>query len=295
MTRAVLIAGAGGMLGTALQRVLGEAGTPFTAPAERDFDITDPVAVTALVAGFAREHPGGLLVNAAAYTNVEAAEDDSATAYRVNELGARLLAQAARTADLGFVHVSTDFVFDGAKEGPYCEDDAPNPLSVYGASKLAGEHAVAAAMPDALIVRTAWVFGPGGDCFPVKILRAARTNPTLSVVTDEIGSPTYTVDLARAILVLAQAHATGLYHVAGSGACSRFELARETLRLAGVDSVVRPVAASAFRTKAARPANSVLDCAMASDAGVVMPDWRDSLRRFLQDGDPVARGTAAAS
>lgn len=280
----VLIAGANGMLGTTLQRVLAERDIPFVAPAERDFDITDPAAVESVVREFAASlAPGqrGLLANAAAYTNVEAAEDDPGTAYRVNEHGARLLAQVARDAGLAFAHVSTDFVFDGTKDSPYVESDSPNPLSVYGASKLAGERAVAAVCPEALIVRTAWVFGANGANFPTKILAAARERDRLSVVTDEIGSPTYTVDLAAGLLGLAAAGASGLYHLVGSGACSRFELAAEALRLAGSATALDPTTADAFPSKAPRPANSVLDCGKAAALGVVMPDWHHSIARFL--------------
>ena len=188
---------------------------------------------------------------------------------------------AARDAGLGFVHVSTDFVFDGAKATAYVETDPTNPLSVYGASKLAGERAVAEACPEALIVRTAWVFGPAGENFPVTILRAARSHPALQVVTDEVGSPTYTVDLAAGLLALSGAGASGLYHLVGSGSCTRYDLALETLRLAGLDVPIKPVASTAFQTRAARPANSVLDCSKAAALGVVMPDWRDALARFV--------------
>jgi dTDP-4-dehydrorhamnose reductase len=181
------------------------------------------------------------------------------------------------------VHVSTDFVFDGTKDGAYSESDVPNPLSVYGASKLAGEHAVTAADPRALIVRTAWVFGPGGINFPTKILDNAAQSTALRVVCDEIGSPTYTLDLAAGILHLARAQAQGVFHVAGLGWCSRDEFAREVLRLAGRSDVeVEPVPASTFPGKAARPANSVLDCAKARASGVLMPEWHDSLARFVQ-------------
>ncbi|HEX9092984.1 MAG TPA: dTDP-4-dehydrorhamnose reductase [Coriobacteriia bacterium] len=298
-TRPVLIAGAGGMLGTALQRVLTERGAAFAAPPESAFDITDPGVVSEAVRGFASASPGGLLVNAAAYTNVERAEDDADTAFRVNEHGARLLASAARDAGLGFVHVSTDFVFDGTKKGAYVESDAPNPLSVYGASKLAGERAVTSEYPEALIARTAWVFGAGGENFPLKILRAARgavaaaaaaeaRTPArpLRVVTDEIGSPTYTVDLATCLLDLAEANAGGVFHVAGAGSCSRYEMAVETLRLAGADTPVEPALSATFPTRATRPANSVLDCGRAAAVGVVMPEWRDGLARFVAEAQP---------
>jgi dTDP-4-dehydrorhamnose reductase len=289
MARPVLIAGSSGMLGTALQRVLTERGVAFSAPAESDFDITDAAAVASTVSRFARVHPGAMLVNAAAYTNVERAEDDAETAYRVNELGARLLAEAARDAGLAFAHVSTDFVFDGAKMGPYVESDPTNPVSVYGASKLAGEIAVGAAYPEALIVRTAWVFGPAGVNFPVKILRAARANPVLRVVSDESGSPTYTIDLATGLLDLAEKGASGLFHLAGSGSCSRYELAVETLRLAGIDTPMEPVSSATFPSRVRRPANSVLDCAKARSLGVIMPDWRDGIARFVASGEADSR------
>ncbi len=283
---ALLVAGAGGMLGTALQRVAAARGIRIEAPSESGFDITDEAAVARVVAAFADGlAPGesGVLVNAAAYTNVERAEDEPELAYRVNEEGARIVAEAARERGLGFVHVSTDFVFDGAKVGPYTETDAPNPLSVYGASKLAGERAVARAYPGALTVRTAWVFGPGGVNFPTKILGFAAKRDTLSVVTDEAGSPTYTIDLAAGILGLADAGASGLFHLTGSGSCTRFDFAGAILAAAGMTRHLEPVKAAAFPSKAARPANSVLDCAKAAAFGVTMPHWRDALERFMAE------------
>ncbi|MDP1795032.1 MAG: dTDP-4-dehydrorhamnose reductase [Acidimicrobiales bacterium] len=288
MSSAYLIAGAGGMLGTALQRVLTERGLDFSAPGEGEFDITDPVAVRHRLAEFAAGlAPGvrGVVVNAAAYTNVEAAEDNDELAYLVNSHGPALLARGAREQELGLVHVSTDFVFDGRKRGAYTEDDDTNPLSVYGASKLAGEIAVAQEYPDAVTARTAWVFGPGGANFPIKIATAARNRPSLAVVNDEFGSPTYTLDLASGLLGLVDAGASGLFHLAGSGSCSRFELASEVLALAGLGEVVlEPVTSGTFPTKAARPLNSVLDCSKAAALGVTMPEWTDSIARFVASG-----------
>jgi dTDP-4-dehydrorhamnose reductase len=282
MSSPILIAGAGGMLGTALRAVCARRGVETVVPEESTFDITSVAAVRDVVASFARSHPGAVLVNAAAYTNVERAEDDSERAFRVNEFGAALLAEAAAREGLRFVHVSTDFVFDGKKAGAYTEADEPNPLSVYGASKLAGELAVAAVDPHALIARTAWVFGPGGANFPTKILGRAAQSTTIQVVCDEVGSPTYTIDLAEGVLRLADLGAEGLFHLVGAGWCARDEMAREVLRLAGRGDVeVEPVPASTFPSKAARPANSVLDCAKAAALGVLMPDWRDSLARFV--------------
>ena len=285
-SRAYLIAGAGGMLGTALQRVLSEQGARFAAPGEGEFDITDAPAVHKQVGAFARslrDGERGVIINAAAYTNVERAEEEPDIASRVNEFGAVQLARAAHESGLGFVQVSTDFVFDGLKEGAYNEDDEPHPLSVYGQTKLDGEDSVVAENPDALIVRTAWVFGPAGVNFPVKILEAARTRPALQVVTDETGSPTYTLDLAAGILGLVAADAGGLYHLAGSGSCSRFELAQRIVELAGLDTPIEPVTSDAFPSKAQRPMNSVLDCSKAAGLGVTMPEWSDALERFMRE------------
>ncbi|MHB8924827.1 MAG: dTDP-4-dehydrorhamnose reductase [Coriobacteriia bacterium] len=284
MAARYLIAGAGGMLGTALQRVLTARGAAFVAPAEGKFDITDEDRIRDVVGVF-KAGGGSVLINAAAYTDVERAEDDAERAYLVNETGARLLAAAAVQAGLRFVHVSTDFVFDGAKHSAYVEDDSPHPLSVYGASKLAGERAVAAVAANAIIVRTAWVFGPAGRNFPGKILELARTRPSLKVVTDEIGSPTHTIDLAGGILALLDAKATGLFHLANAGSCSRFEMAAEVLRLAGIERELVPVSSVEFPTRAERPRNSMLDCSKAAALGVTMPDWRDALARYIADSD----------
>ena len=285
MPRSYLIAGSNGMLGTALQRVLAKRGVRFDAPPERSLDITSENGVGEQVRAFATglsEIESGVVLNAAAYTNVDAAEDDPERAYAVNERGARLLAAAARDAGLEFLHVSTDFVFDGEKTGPYVETDEPNPLSVYGASKLAGERAVAESCPDAKIVRTAWVFGSNGVNFPVKVLTAAREGRALTVVDDEIGSPTYTVDLAEGVLTLVETGAPpGIYHLAGSGSVSRYELAVEALRLAGLQVPIAHARAGDYPTNAARPRNSVLDCSKAARCGVTMPAWQDALRRFL--------------
>jgi dTDP-4-dehydrorhamnose reductase len=278
----LLIAGAGGMLGHALQIVSEKRGGAFMAPVESEFDITSVQDVARIVAAFASVHPDGALINAAAFTDVDRAEDEAEIAFQVNRTGARLLAAAAARGGLPFVHVSTDYVFDGTKRCPYTEDDQPNPRSVYGVTKLAGERVVLAANPTALIVRTAWVFGPHGSNFPTKILQRAPGSIAIPVVSDEIGSPTYTIDLAAGILDLLDAGARGVFHLAGAGSCTREEMAREILRLAGFDPAkVVAVPSATFPSKAARPAYSVLDCSKAAALGVTMPDWRDALARFV--------------
>jgi len=280
--RPLLIAGAGGMLGHALQVVAAERGFETYAPEEGTFDITSHEMVPKVIAAFAKAHPTGAVVNCAAYTNVDAAEENAQTAFLVNQFGAALLAENAAANKLPFVHISTDFVFDGKKSGSYSEADEPNPLSIYGASKMAGEWAVMAADPKALIIRTAWSFGPGGSNFPMKILERAKTADRIQVVSDEVGSPTYTIDLAAAMLRLIDVGATGLLHVAGSGWCARDEMAREILRLAGLHKViVISVPSATFPGKAERPANGILDCSKAGVLGVIMPTWRDALARYI--------------
>lgn len=315
----LLIVGASGMLGTALTLVaLGRDLTP-RAYAEAELDITDRPAVQVAVAGFgrrvARAGVRGAVINAAAYTDVEKAEDDAERAYLVNGYAAGWLAAAARDEGLALVHVSTDFVFDGCKTGAYLESDVPHPLNVYGASKRAGEQAVFSSHPAPLVIRTAWAYGLGGTNFPVKILQKARAVtsdaagtptaaitgaaegpvaaavaanaviPALQVVADEVGSPTYTVDLANGLLALLSTGATGLYHLTATGSCSRYELALETLRLAGFavpgDLTVEPVMSASLATRATRPLNSVLDCGKAAGLGVRLPPWQDGLARFL--------------
>ncbi len=314
----VFIAGATGMLGLALTSLCDELGLLCHPYSEAQLDITDAGAVDAAIARFAERCGGGgacggpgaggphaVVINAAAYTDVERAEDEEERAFAVNDRGARNLAEAAARLRLGLIHVSTDFVFDGTKSGPYSEQDPPNPLNAYGRSKLAGERSVAAAYPDALVIRTAWVYGPGGNNFPRKILDLARQRDELQVVTDEVGSPTATVDLARGILQLWSLGATGLFHLAGAGSCSRYEMAQEVVETAkaveatklvagakvggdagladaGLATRLVPVSRSVFPSRVKRPANSVLCLDKSRSLGVEMPPWRDSLRTYVR-------------
>lgn len=244
-----------------------------------EVDIADYEAV----AGVVQAARPDLVINAAAYTDVEAAEDDAAAAYRVNETGAAIIARAAAESHAPVVYYSTDFVFDGLKGAPYTPEDPTSPLCVYAQSKLAGEVATRAANRAHWIIRTAWLYGPGGNNFVEKILRAAQTRPSLTVVEDEVGSPTYTYDLAEATAVLAATEVGGTYHVVNSGACSRFELACKTLELSGIRVPVERCSASQFPMKARRPLYSVLaNGHYEKQTGKSMRSWQDALARYIE-------------
>jgi len=223
------------------------------------------------------------IVNSAAYTNVEDAEDEEDSAFLANEQGARIVAERAADADVPVVYISTDFVFDGTKTTPYEPEDDVNPLSVYGRSKLAGEVAVRAAGSKHFIVRTAWLYGPGGNNFPEKIIAAAQKNPTLQVVHDEVGSPTHTWDLALATRALSRTEAYGTYHAVNAGSCARDEFARALLECAGIDTPVNPCSLDEFPSKARRPVYSVLSARTLEDAtGHRIRDWREALVHYTE-------------
>ena len=277
-----LILGCKGQLGKDLLTVFGECGetTGFDLP---EVDVSKADQVARAVA----ETDPEFIVNSAAYTNVEGAEDDEKNAFLANEQGARVVAEAAEARKIPVVYISTDFVFDGTKSTPYEPDDEANPLSVYGRSKRAGELAVQEATQRFFIVRTAWLYGPGGNNFPEKIIGAAQKNPSLKVVHDEVGSPTHTWDLALAVRALSQTTAYGVYHAVNTGSCARDEFARAILFATGIDTPVEPCSADAFPSKAARPAYSVLSTSDLERAtGYVMRDWQTALDHYAQRRNP---------
>jgi dTDP-4-dehydrorhamnose reductase len=278
----VLITGAVGMLGQDLHAALAAHGHDPIALARADLDITDPDAVRAAV----REVHPDVVVNCAAYTNVDGAESDLETALGVNGRGAGNVAEAADEQRAWTIHVSSDYVFDGSKREPYVESDQTHPLSAYGASKLAGEHAVVEASPSRhTIVRSSWLFGAGGPCFPATIMRAARERDELSVVDDQVGCPTFTGHLAEALIQLAVDPTPGILHVAAGGSCSWFQLAREIVAAIGVECTVNPGRTGDLARPAPRPAYSVL----RSERGAPeLPHWRDGLSEYLAAAVPAA-------
>jgi len=244
-----------------------------------EVDIADARAVESVVQAFRPDR----VINAAAYTDVEGAEDDEGGAFRVNEAGARHVAVAAAEHLIPVVYYSTDYVFDGTKQSPYEPDDPIMPLCVYGRSKAAGEAATQSANPRHFIVRTAWLYGPGGNNFVEKILRGAASRPILKVVSDEVGSPTHTWDLAEATVALCRTADFGVYHAVNAGACSRDAFARAVLKCAGSEAAVVECSSSEFPTKARRPAYSVLsNVRLEQRTGHVMRFWEEALEAYMK-------------
>ncbi|MGV0625015.1 dTDP-4-dehydrorhamnose reductase [Mycolicibacter minnesotensis] len=281
MTVRIVISGAGGQVGTYLAARAAETGRDVLALTSAQCDITDPDAVDRLDL-----RPDDVLVNCAAYTQVDAAEADARRAHAVNAVGPGHLATACVRAGARLIHLSTDYVFDGdfggAAPRPYEPGDDTRPLSVYGSTKLAGEQAVLAASPDALVVRTAWVYtgaAGGSDFVAVMRARAAGDSP-VEVVDDQVGSPTYVGDLAEALLALAATPPSArVLHAANDGAASRYEQARAVFAALGADpDRVRPVSSAAHPRPAARPAYSALGGAESARAGLMpLRRWRDAL------------------
>ena len=283
----LLICGAGGMLGrdlvlaaeaeghevvTADRRVL-----DVTDAGRRVLDVTDADAVSRAVES---EGPGAV-VNCAAFTDVDGAESDPVGAMRVNADGARHVAAAAAALGACVVYPSSDYVFDGAKGRPYVESDDPDPLSSYGRSKLAGELATAKANPRHHVVRTSWLFGTGGRNFVETMLELGAGRPEVTVVCDQLGSPTYTVHLARAIVRLLQGEGYGTRHMAAGGGCSWYDFAVAIFERAGLDCCVRPITTAEFGRPAPRPAYSVLESERGDTPG--LPPWQTGLDEYLAE------------
>mgnify|MGYP006421105181 CR=1 FL=1 len=286
-----LILGGGGQLGQQLTWLLQEQ-SPYQVRSltSSELDITNPDAIAAELDG----NPTDLCINCAAYTQVDKAESESEAAYRVNETGSRYLAEACRDRGIWLIHISTDYVFNGTQSTPYCETDPPNPLGVYGKSKLAGEEAIRQICPHPIILRTAWVYGAyGAKNFVKTMLRVGAEREELRVVCDQIGSPSWTGDIARAIAQLLPyltPENAGTYHFTSSGAASWYDFAVTIFEEAQqwgfplqVKRVV-PIPTSEYPTPAPRPAYSVLNWQkFAKLVDTYPPHWRNGLRKMLAE------------
>lgn len=267
-----LVTGANGMLGTDARAVLDAADVEHTDHTRATLDLTDPAAVADAVRGH------DVVLNCAAWTAVDDAEEHEAEAFGVNAALPSRLARAARQAGARLVHVSTDYVFAGDAQEPYPEDAQPAPRSAYGRTKAAGEWAVRAEHPESLVVRTAWLYGANGGCFPRTIARVARERGSVKVVDDQLGQPTWTSDVAALVLRLVEADVPGgIYHATSAGVTSWFGFAQRVVAAAGMDpAIVEPTTSAEFVRPAERPAYSVLADGAVRDAGVEpIAGWQD--------------------
>jgi dTDP-4-dehydrorhamnose reductase len=286
----VLVTGTNGQVARSLaERAAAHEGVSVACLGRPGLDLMDSSSVDRAIGAANAD----IVVSAAAYTAVDKAEEEPGIAHAVNALGAEAVARAAAMDGIPVIHVSTDYVFSGDSEIPYAEDDTPDPRSVYGKTKLEGEHRVAAANPRHLILRTAWVYSPFGKNFVKTMLRLAAERDEIAVVADQWGNPTSALDIADAILLLAKRVPDlagpvpwGTYHLAGTGATSWAGCAGEVMQasaaLGGPSARIRPIPAAEFPTRARRPANSRLSTQKLADAlGWRAPHWRESVRKTV--------------
>jgi len=285
----LLVTGAKGMLGQAVVAAAEKSSDQTLALGRGELDITDAAAITAAIDEFEPD----ALINCAAWTDVDGAEAEEASATAINGAGAAKLAASCAASGVRLVHVSTDYVFDGSATQPYVESSPVNPKSAYGRSKLAGEAAIEAAGGDYAIVRAAWLFGAGGSNFVDTMLRLGAEREQIEVVTDQVGCPTWTGHLAPALVACAAADGTGIFHAVGGGRCSWFELATETISLAGLKAKVEPTTTESFPRPAPRPAFSVLGSERGDEA-IVLPDWHEGLRGYLAAAGVIDSAASAA-
>ena len=276
----VLVTGAKGQLGTDLMNELAKRGIEGIGVDVEEMDITDAEACRRVI----KASGADAVIHCAAYTAVDAAEDNVELCRRINGEGTRNVAQACKEADVKLMYISTDYVFDGQGTRPWEPDDERHPLNVYGQTKYEGELAVEELSDKYFIVRIAWVFGVAGKNFIKTMLRLGKERGAVSVVDDQVGSPTYTYDLARLLVDMIQTDKYGRYHATNEGLCSWYEFAKEIFRQAGMDVPVTPVSSDAFPAKATRPSNSRLNKDKLSENGFErLPAWQDALGRFLKE------------
>ncbi|PLR83146.1 dTDP-4-dehydrorhamnose reductase [Bacillus canaveralius] len=276
----VVVTGVQGQLGYDVVKELEKKNHQVYGTDRSQLDITSEADVNA----FIDEVKPDAIIHCAAYTNVDRAEEDKETAYNVNALGTQFLAQAAKKAGAKMLLVSTDYVFDGTADKPYETDHPTKPLGVYGETKLAGEQLLTEILDEYFIVRTAWVFGINGHNFVKTMLRLGEERGEVGVVHDQVGSPTYTPDLAKFLVELIETTKYGVYHATNSGECSWYDFAVEIFKQAGMDVKVNPLTTDQFPRPASRPKYSILSKKKIEEQGLKMlPDWKKALSEYLQE------------
>ncbi|MCL2241995.1 MAG: dTDP-4-dehydrorhamnose reductase [Chitinispirillia bacterium] len=283
-----MIIGSGGQLGHDFTDTAIKAGHDVIPVDYPQIDICDKALVDTCIDNASPD----AIINCAAFTAVDNCETEQDKAFALNADACGILAEAAKKASALFIHISTDYVFDGTGSSPYTEDSPVNPQSVYGKSKLAGEEAIINTYDDIMIFRIAWLYGSHGNNFVKTIRKIAAANAMegkpLKVVNDQFGTPTWTVDVCRQILTVLDGRDRGIFHCTSEGSCSWFDFAREIIHAAGIDADIRPCTTEEFPRPAPRPRYSVLENARLKAAGAnIMPDWKDGFRKFLQSG-PLA-------
>ena len=272
----VLITGATGQLGFAVAECLQYNDIEYCGTSSKDFDITDSIAVEKFICAY----KPNVVIHCAAYTAVDKAEEDVECCFAVNAQATEHIASICRTLDAKMLYISTDYVFSGNEDGFYEVDSPVNPQNAYGRSKLEGENAVKEFLDKFFIVRTSWVFGKHGNNFVKTMLRLGKENAEMKVVTDQVGSPTYTTDLANLIFAMINTDKDGVYHATNTGECSWAELAAEIFKISGYDCKVMPIMTSEYPSKAIRPKNSKLNKESIRDFGM-LPTWQNALSIFL--------------
>lgn len=276
----VFVSGKSGQLGHDLCALLSLSGYDVLGTSSKELDIRDRKAVFNLLNSFKPD----FIMHCAAYTAVDRAEEEAELCFAVNEGGSENFCLWARENGVPLLYISTDYVFPGDGEGFYETLDEKGPLGVYGLSKLRGEEAVQRLLKNYYIVRISWVFGINGKNFIKTMLRLSEERDEISVVSDQIGSPTYTKDLSETLLALMESGRYGIYHATNEGVCSWAELAAETMRLAGKSARIKEISSSEYKTAAKRPKNSRLSKASLDEAGIPrLPHWKDALGRYLTE------------
>jgi dTDP-4-dehydrorhamnose reductase len=279
----IIVIGGSGQLGQCLQEVITTSSiayNTFVFLSQKDLNISDHEQMTSV---FDQYRPT-YCINCAAYTAVDLAEEDQANAHEVNEFAVKRLAETCAEYRTTLIHISTDFVFDGSRGVPLTENDHTNPINVYGLSKLKGELAIANSLSQYFIIRTSWLYSEKANNFCKTMLKLSQIKSELQVICDQVGTPTYAMDLAKCILDIidSQKPAYGIYHYSNEGVASWFDFAKAVFEFAEIDIDVRPVNSNAFVTKATRPHYSVLDKSkIKSTFGLFIPYWRDSLNQCI--------------
>jgi dTDP-4-dehydrorhamnose reductase len=276
----ILVTGYTGQLGFDIVQHGLQLGLNMVGIGSKDLEITNPLEVV----DYVKKMSPDAIIHCAAYTAVDKAEDDRNACWNVNVEGTKYLAQAAKDIDAKFMYISTDYVFNGKGESPFKETDKPNPIGIYGLTKYEGEQVLQQLLDNWFIIRISWVFGINGSNFVKTMLRLAESRNELNVVGDQIGSPTYTFDLARLLIDMIQSDKYGIYHASNEGFCSWAEFAREIFRQVNVDVKVNSISTEEYPTRAVRPKNSRMSKQKLVDNGFApLPVWQDAVKRYLKE------------